>query len=275
MALKRFSASNFQRSDGTMIRTPPDAVFTPVNPLAIDINIEDTPSTQQWSIGTRLEDIWGRVFRYCEVGGTIAQNSLSQAEVPDAVHDALNLTTAVTAGDTSVEVNSPESGTADFIVNEYAQGWLYSETLEPGIAYPISDHLAWDISTTTDLTVNLFHAIQTAMVAACALEFVKSKFKEIIVHPAPQTAAVNGVMQGSGAVDGDFAWIQTRGPCKILTDAGTATVIGYAVRPSEDDDGAIALQDYDEADDANQGTIGRMMNIGGDGNWSLVDLALE
>ena len=49
------------------------------------------------------------------------------------------------------------------------------------------------------------------------------------------------------------------------------------VRPSESGGtaGAVTLQDYDEADDANLGTIGRCMDVGGTGEFSLIYLQIE
>jgi len=40
--------------------------------------------------------------------------------------------------------------------------------------------------------------------------------------------------------------------------------MGQVVRPSEEDDGAVAAQDFDEADDANHGSVGFVMEIGAD-----------
>ena len=143
--LVRSKGSRFQRSDGTILSFPPDAVFAPKSPGDVDIDLEESPTVQRFSVGTKLEDVWGRVFRYVEFGGTIAQASMVQGEAPDAVHDDLDLDTAAVAGDTALVVASPASGTADFIADEYAQGWVFSELLVSGIAYPIAAHLLWTL----------------------------------------------------------------------------------------------------------------------------------
>jgi hypothetical protein len=276
MALERFRSSVLNRSDGSILTFPPDAVFTPKHPGSVDIfsntsyGLESSSTVQHFSLGTKLEDVWGRVYRYVEFGATIAQNSLVQAEGPDAVHDNLTLTNAVTAGDTSIVVTSPATGTADFIANEYAQGWVFSEKLVSGGAYPIASHLLWDISVATDLTVELLTPILTAIAVGADLSFVKSKYKEVIISPATTATATNvGANVANGAVDGDYGWVQTRGPAKLHT-IGTV-VIGDLVVPSGTA-GAVMPSAALETDGP---IIGRVMNVGPTGEWSLIDLCLE
>lgn len=268
--------SVFQRSDGTTITFPPDAVFSQVDPGASDVNLELTQTTQLFSIGTKLEDVWGRVFRYVEYGGTIPQASLVQAEGPDAVHDDFDLATAASAGDESISVASPATGSADFIVNEYAQGWVYAELVVSGIVYPIAKHAAWDISASDALTVYLFRAVRTAITTDCDLSFVKSKFKEVIVQPhSTPTGAVVGTNAGSGAVDGRFGWVQTRGPGKVLgnTVAG-ALLVGEMVTVGTSADGSV--DSYNEDGSENLVPVGRLINfVDTTGEFQLVDLALE
>lgn len=268
MALKRYGSSVFNRPDGSRMWVPPDAVFTPTRGLDQDINIEETGTEQKFSLGTRLEDIFGRVFRYVEFGGTIAQASMVQAEVPAAEHDDLDLSAAVVAGDTAIEIASPASGTDDIITDEYAQGWLYAELVVSGIAYPIALNDAMDISEAGSFTVTLFVPARTAIVVDSDISLVKSKFKEVIIAAAAATAAVVGANVGSGAGDGDFGWVQTRGPAKVLT-AGTA-VIGEVVTVITTA-GAVGPTG---ADDVSQ-RVGQVINVGPTTEWSLIDLALE
>jgi len=244
-------------------------VFAPKSPGDADIDLEESPTVQRFSIGTKLEDVWGRAFRYVEFGGTIAQASMVQSEAPDAVHDDLDLDTAAVAGDTALVVASPASGTADFIADEYAQGWVFSELLVSGIAYPIAAHLLWDISASVALTVDLFVPVRTAIAANCDLSFVKSKYREVIISAVAPTASLIGANAANGAVDGDFGWVQSVGPAKVLT-AGTVVVgdgvIGITTA------GAVAPA---ANTDAQEVKLGQVMNVGPTTEWSLIDLHLE
>jgi hypothetical protein len=250
-----------RRSDGTTITFPPDNVFSPVDPGDVDIDLEESPSVQQFSKGTKLEDAWGRVFRYVEYGNTVAQADLTQAEAPNGSDDDLDIT-AASAGDTSVVTTT----TGSVSVNEYAQGWLYAEQVVSGIAYPISDHAVYSSAA---MTFNLFVPIRTAIVADADVSLVKSKYSEVIQAAVTPTGQVIGVNAANGAVDGDFGWVQTVGPAKVRT-AGTVvignTVIGITtagrVAPAGDND-------------SQEPQLGEVMNVGPNTEWSLVDLHLE
>jgi hypothetical protein len=257
----RFSSSRYVRSDGTSMWCPPDNVFRPQNPLSVDVNLESSDSIQQFSKGTRLEDAWGRVFRYVEYGGTVPQANLTQAEGPNGSDDDLDIV-AATAGDTSVVTTT----TGSVSVNEYAQGWVYAEQVVSGIAYPISDHLVYSSAA---MTFNLFVPIRTAIVADADISLVKSKYSEVIQAAVAPTAALIGVNAANGAVDGDFGWVQTVGPAKVKT-AGTV-VIGDAVIGITTA-GSVAPAGNT---DAQEQQLGQVMNVGPTGEWSLVDLHLE
>jgi hypothetical protein len=257
----RFSSSRYVRSDGTSMWCPPDNVFRPQNPLSVDVNLESSDSTQQFSKGTRLEDAWGRVFRYVEYGATIAQASMVQAEGPNGSDDDLDIV-AASAGDTSVVTTT----TGSVSVNEYAQGWVYAEQVVSGIAYPISDHLVYSSAA---MTFNLFVPIRTAIVADADISLVKSKYSEVIISGVAPSASVIGANAAHGAVDGDFGWVQTVGPAKVLT-AGTV-VIGDAVIGITTA-GAVAPAGNT---DAQEPQLGQVMNVGPNTEWSLIDLHLE
>ena len=59
-----------------------------------------------------------------------------------------------------------------------------------------------------------------------------------------------------------YCWLQVKGPLCALID-GTV-VMGALVRPSEDDDEAVAALDFDELAVADNGPVGRVMEIGAD-----------
>lgn len=270
MATRYYRGKIMNRPDGSILQFPPDAVFDPPDMGAPDLlgnsnyGVQVTGATQYFSKGTRFQDVWGRVFRYVEFGGTIAQNSLVQAEAPDGDHDDIDIVAAV-AGDTSVVTTT----TITVLVNEYAGGWLFSELLVSGHAYPISSHAAF---TTAAATFNLWYAIQVAIAADADVSLVKSQYSEVIIAPhSTPTGALVGVCAGSGAGDGDFGWVQTRGLCKVLTN-GTV-VVGEPVTLGSTTDGTV--DPYNEDGTENLPIVGRVVNVGPTTEWSLIDIALE
>ncbi len=267
MVATKMRGNILHRADGSTISFPPDNVFAPKDPGAVDINLESSPSVQAFTKGTRLEDVWGRVFRYVEFGATIIQNALLQAEAPDANHDDLDIVAAV-AGDTSIVTTTTQS----VLVNEYAGGWVYSELLVSGLAYPISDHAAFSSAA---MTFNLFVAIQTAMVADADISLVKSPYSEVIIAPhSTMTGKLLGGNCANGATDGDFGWVQTRGPGKLLGETTVGVlVVGGMCTLSTTVDGSI--DGYIEDGTEDLPIVGQIMNVLDGTEYNLVDIALE
>lgn len=235
-----------------------------------DIDVHDVTTVQRLPVGTIMKR-HGKTYAYTEFGGTTAAGDLLQAEIVDPDHDVLAPVAAV-AGATEFEVTMPGSGTDDFIVNEYAGGEVYAQVNgSPGYSYHIARHDSGDISTTDTMTVVLAPGenLAVALAATDDLSFSKNPWKETIIHASPQTAIIVGVSLAIGA-DGSFGWLGVKGPHPVLTE-GTV-VVGYEVRPGETTDGTVTAQVYDEDVDADQGIVGKVHNVGGDGEFSLIDL---
>jgi hypothetical protein len=250
---------------------PPDAVFNP-SQVEHNVNLETTGTVQLYSMGTRFEDIFGRVFRYVEFGGTVAQNSMVQAEAPDAEHDNMVIAAAVVAGAITMELDGGAGCCDDIVANEYAGGFLYSEALVSGIVYPIKSHDALDVSDgCVTGTFNLWTPVQTAIAAAASVRLVKSKFKEVIIAPhSTSTGMIIGSCAGSGAVDGRFGWVQTQGPAKVLTN-GTVVVGEQVTITTAAADGAVSPAALD-TDCENLGIVGTVIVVGPTTEWSLINL---
>ena len=112
----------------------------------------------------------------------------------------------------------------------------------------------------TSGTLTLYDPIKVATTGLLAT-VMHNPYYKFLIHPAPQTAPVIG-WTVTAVTASHYTWLQTHGPCCALID-GTV-VMGQVARPSEDDDGAVAAQDFDEADDANLGSVGWVMEIGAD-----------
>jgi len=277
--MPRYQQKIITLSDGSRLYLPGLSSDTyPAVASDIDIFDVNTASFQQFPLGTKLE-IGDNVFRYVEFGGTTASGDVVQTEAPDGAHDDLaagttgsidGVSAAVSAGSKVIHISS----SITVVENEYAGGYLVTETdTGAGYAYMIEQHTG-DGGAGTDHLFLIKHGLAVAIDTTTDVKLVKSRFQEVIECPVTLTGIPVGVSCAIGA-DGSFGWIATRGPWAVLTE-GTVT-IGMEVRPSESGGtaGAVTLQDYDEADDANLGTIGRCMDVGGTGEFSLIYLQIE
>lgn len=224
-----------------------------------------TTTTKRVPLGTKMVGEDGRVYRYCENGG-VAQlvASLYQMFVPEAdtLEEAVG---TMAAGDTVLTGVGATTGSqaADLLVDGYVWS-LTAADLNP--AYRIKSNTLITAGAATG-TITLYNPLEAAIAAATTISYIRNPYKDIIVHPSPATAPVLGWAVKAIAVDA-FGWIQSAGVCRALID-GTV-VIDDMVRVSEDDDGAVALFDADEAAVADNGPIGHVINIGGDQTKGLI-----
>ncbi len=210
--------------------------------------------TQQlYAIGQKLETPDGSIFRFSEKGtGAGVANKLQQSSVPVGNWTNVDLATALTLGD--AQISFEDGGTA-FVVDEAAGGTVQIEEVgDLGHIYRIKSNAATATTTTVMQFENGVTALKT--VTANAATFIKNPWKDFVIKPASaQTSGIIGVPRVIIAADG-FGWVQSRGIVSCLWDGSAASTVGFAVRASEADAGALALFDADEADDANVGHIG-------------------
>ena len=243
-----------------------------VIPASVDPYAES--STKQFPLGTKLE--YGEeVYRYALCGGTgVEIGALVQAVVPLAGH--INEVCGSEAiGDTVIAFTPNTQTTDDLAENELARGYIYIyDGAGEGAKYLIKSHPAIVGAVSGDIT--LYDPIRIAT-AGLVATVIHNKFYKFLIHPSPPTAMVLGWTVAAVTAD-YYCWIQTKGPLCALID-GTV-VMGEEVRPSEDDDGAVALQDYDEAAVADHGIVGKVLEIGADAaggaaTYGFIDARLE
>ena len=250
---------SYSTEEGMMVTVPPSGFDwrTTVGSIPGVIDPFGESSTQQWPLGTKLE--YGeQIFRYCKNGAvTGVAGSLYQAVVPLAGH--INEVCGVAAvGDVTIAFTPNTDSTDDLAANELQDGqiFIYNGAGE-GHSYKILSHPA--IAGAVSGTLTLADPIR--VVNAAVATVMHNRYRAVIVHPSPPTAIPVGWFQQAVTAN-YFCWILTKGPTTMLID-GTV-VMGGMVRPSEDDDGAVAALDFDEAADADHGTVGWVMEIGAD-----------
>lgn len=246
--------------DGQTLYIPPDDTMQDiVIPRSVDMYAES--SGKEFPLGTKLA-CYGEeeVYRYALCGATALEiAALCQAVVPLAGH--INEAIDVPAvGDTVISFTPNTVTTDNLAANELAGGYIYIyDNTGEGAKYRIKSHPAIVGGVAGNLT--LYDPIRIAPVAASVATVLHNPYYKFIIHPAPPTAMPIGWTVAAVTAD-YYCWLQVKGPVCSLID-GTV-VMGAQVRPSEDDDGAVAALDFDEAAVADNGAVGRVMEIGAD-----------
>ena len=237
-------------------------------------------SYQQYPLGAELWDIsTGRKFRYALNGAATpgAGRLLQGAAAPVAGHTGINPTAAEAVGETIVSL---ESSATNHVANQYAGGLCVVRDIDgsmgagSGEVYRVKSHPAHVHATdpTCLFTLHDLNGLKTAWTTSTVIDLLRHKLAAVIIHPSPPTA---GALAGVAIIDltaSYYFWCQYAGPAPVLAD-GTLTV-DDCVRPSETIDGAVAVFDANEADDADHGPCGRVVMLSADTKIATIDLQL-
>jgi hypothetical protein len=91
-------------------------------------------------------------------------------------------------------------------------------------------------STTGTVTITLRDPVITTLDTTSRISLMPNKYANTIIYPTTATNAVAGVAVYPVAAT-DYGFLQTRGICAVLNDAGTT--IGLGVSPSTNTAGAV------------------------------------
>ena len=224
------------------------------------------------NFGTKMY-INDSVWVYAQMGPTLGvAGKLYQSEAVTANWNSKTVDTARAVGAT--QISATLGGTAT-VVDEFDEGYVVIEgTAGYGHLYHIAR--AWKAGdsnakagTSAVQTVNLIsgESVQVALTTSTTLSFFKNKLDEVIIAPAPPTAAIAGLAM-KAVTAGYYCWLQTNGPAAVLCD-GTI-VAGKGVRASEDDPGGVAA--FDVSDDRDEPVLGMVIDIGADTQWCTINL---
>jgi hypothetical protein len=249
------------------------------NPSIVDwssgpiVDVYAEASSQQHPLGTLYTPDGARYYRYTLNGAVaLTAGKLTQMVIIEANGDVTDMAVDTPAVGAK-QLEATNGGNTAVTADEFAGGWLHvNDATGEGHVYRIRGNDA--MATSTAGTVFLYDAIKVALVAASTASLTHSKYWKVIVHPSPATAQLVGVSPIAVTANYYF-WCQTRGPACVLEDSSSTTIVqGYPVRASEDDDGAVALVNWDESG-RNERSVGIVMHVNADGEHCLVDLQLE
>lgn len=229
-----------------------------------------TPTVdQKHRLGTLLYDEFGRRWRYAKNGATqlevalMAQSEAVNANVLNEVQTAYGLALAAKSGRVLVTTSN---GISD---GELQDGWLaVQDGTGEGYLYPIQ----WNewITGDTVMQVTLYEEIRLAIAATAEITLIKNKWRDVIVMPTTVTGIWAGVPNVVIPVN-YYGWLQTKGPCPMVVDAGDTLVVGaLAGNPATNGTAggvgipAITTQVW-----------GHAITIGAAGETAVIDLNLE
>ena len=261
--------------------------------VAADVPVAGATGVPQgrYALGQQLVVRDGRKYRYVSAGlTTLVVGNTIQASISlttDQNQSAAASTTvnpytgvATTNGIGGAAIGLTHGG-ATVIANFFAEGFAHiSVTPGGGDSYKIAAHvaLASGAATPPDV-VNLWpgHTIKRALTDTTSkVDLLSSPYSRVIQTPATlATGVIVGVciVPLTGATGrGNFGWVQTRGPCGVLTD-NTTIIVGQPAITSTVTAGAISLVTTTNIIVAT--LVGQIMRVGASAGWSMVDLRLD
>jgi hypothetical protein len=213
-------------------------------------------------LGGRMIFPDGRAFRYAENAAVLlVSGDVIQSSAPVANH-VLQTPTAGVVDDRTLVV---ALGATAVAVNAYKDGYLHIPIgTAKGQTYTIQEHPA--VASSGSFTVPLFEPLQTAVPAtANSVSLIANQYKGVIQSPVTTLTGPAVGVSVSALTASVFGWLQVVGPASVTTK-GTL-IIGHnaamlvtqaaSVGPAAADTSVI---------------LGRVLNVGSDGNKSLIDL---
>ena len=227
-------------------------------------------SGQKHKLGTRMTFDDGRVFRYCEVGGSdIAAGAIVQAPAGVANHDMDLAIATAAAGVTQLTVTL--GGTAA-TKDQYKDGYIYvNDGTGEGSVYKIKSNAAGDSSGTCVITLDEEDGTVTAVTNGNTLVgLAVNPYSNVIISPTTVSNIAVGVAPRALTSD-YYGELQTWGLASVVCNA--AGVIGEPVRVG----GASTAGGFEDLDrdgsGENEQVIGHQMLIASVAtDYALIDL---
>ncbi len=226
----------------------------------------NTYTSQRWPLGTLLQQQDGRKYRFSSAGGvTTVRGEVQQAMANLGNH--VGLTAAAMAAGTRSPTQLLAATAA--AANEYANGYLtITVTPDGGSMYVIGQHDAVLSSGTITANLAANYKLNNAWTTATRTNFVHNPYSQTIRVPVTTiTQALAGVAV-SNITNAQFGWVQTAGPCSVLT-SGTL-ILGNGAHYIQ-----VAAALGPPATFATQVAVGQVMLVGATGAWSMVFLRLD
>ena len=230
-------------------------------------DVYTTSTDKNYDLGTKLYLDSERIFRYSLNGAVALTKSLmttSAAEVTD--HKQTTQTGhAWAVGQKSGTVLI--SGTTTVADNEWRGGSMYLDAAAAGDEYRI---VACHQTAATIVQVELETPIRNAIAVTDVVTIKPNRWSKVVVAATTVVGPATGVAI-VGVAANAYSWLQTGGPCPVLTDTGETTVIGEVVGYP----GTISIAGQCGVTEVTDMTWGTVMSVGAATKPSLIYLTLD
>ena len=227
-------------------------------------------STQQHALGTYAETSDGRGYRYCKVGGTsTVAGKLYVAPDFDVVNHSpaggLGVSAAVAIGGTSITISTSTTLT----LNELAGGFL-SVAITPGQGYTYRIKSNTATSAATGAVIVLDDPLKIALTTDSKVVVTAHTYNGVVVSPGAASTGLPAGVATSIITNGNYGWLQTYGPCAILSGVATSISLpGVPVCPSASTAGSVIVST------AILPTIGWAMHLFTATEYNLIHLTIR
>lgn len=192
-------------------------------------------ATQGANLGDRIRSADGREFVYAQVGATAwVPGKVYQSTPIVANHQNMVCVTPFPAtGGNSISATL--GGTASTLA-QYGNGYCFvNDGTGAGQTFFVKTNTAQSTTTGT-VVITIEDPIITTLDTTSRISLMPNKYANTIIQPTTPTNAVAGVAVYPVAAT-DFGFLQTRGICAVLNDAGTT--VGLGLMPSTNTAGAL------------------------------------
>lgn len=222
-------------------------------------------------VGQKMELPDGRIFRYCSAGEALKASTLQQSAVVDANYlDEASSTHAIDTNNFTLSTT-----TTNDVANAFQDGYISyenSDQLGAGMFIDRNGVIASGSPGTANGIIRGGVRWPWAVATAKKVNQLKNQWTDIEQCDSPETSLLAGVVNFAIA-SGDWGWCQTMGICSCLIEG--VVIAGQEVRAGETTDGSLAAMNYDEADVANFGSVGRVVEVAATTEFGLIYLRVE
>lgn len=205
----------------------------------VDLYQVDTVATHQ--IGQILWDTdSGKAFRYSLVGASnLVMGNLLQAMAQDTQFENMAVGTAAASGDAYIQVTN---GSTTVVPSAYIGGQILTYTagtVAIGDEYTITG-ISGTLTTGGALKVYTDRPLRAAFTTSAKVVLKKSPWSGVIQFPVTTQTEMPVGIALTAATAATYTWVQTHGPCAVLSDNSTFAV-GSGISPSLAVAGAIGV----------------------------------
>ncbi|KKM14608.1 hypothetical protein LCGC14_1704410 [marine sediment metagenome] len=231
-----------------------------------DLAIHKTLYTvEEFPVGQTLEYGDGRRYHFALAGELLVVAEILMGQ--DSTAESGLTPVAAAVGDTTLSVTLGAATVADY----FKGGTAYVEvTPALGDSYKIGPHAAFSAAAAQLIPLAGDETIKTAITATSRITVVRNTYAGLIsvAVDATQTGVIAGVAV-SLIANAQWGWVQTRGPCPVLSGDNTGEGLAFAASDNSVGSGALKNADIEFV-------IGCVMQTGtADGDTQLIYLTID